>query len=50
MSIYKPYSREEKKRYAKRFTAKERVSYRTGKRYGFLCGIHAKRKYKGAKK
>ena len=43
---YKPYSTEQKRQYAKRFSQKQVVSYRKGKRYGFLIGIHKKRRKK----
>lgn len=37
---YRLYTREEKMRYAKKFTKSQRESYRKGIRNGFLQGIH----------
>ncbi len=37
---YKPYTKEQKQQYAKRFTKEERVAYLAGKRQGFLEGVH----------
>ena len=41
---YIPRTKEEKRKYAKRFSEKERDSYRKGIRYGFLQGIHKNKK------
>ncbi len=37
---YKPYSREQKQEYAKKFSDIERKAYLAGKRQGFLEGVH----------
>lgn len=37
---YRLYTREEKMRYAKKFTKSQRESYHKGIRNGFLQGIH----------
>lgn len=41
MSNFKRYTREQRVRIGKQYTKKERASYHKGKRYGFLCGVHA---------
>lgn len=43
---YRKRSTAEKKRYGAQFSEDERRSYRKGKRYGFLIGVHAPRKKK----
>lgn len=41
---YVPYSKEQKLKFSKQFNKQQLVSYRKGKRYGFLIGIHKKNK------
>jgi len=37
---YIPYTREQKQKYAKKFTKEQREAYLLGKRQGFLEGVH----------